>query len=186
MAAIQTTITLTHRKETIQTIKDKLLRPAPAGAKNEFTALKGYFHAAAGGDRDLQAVVQVNSGDAAAATGTITLSGFVATNTFTIGSETFTCMASGASGQNQFNVGGSDTLSAAAAVLVINSNTNLAQTITATSSGAVITVTSKVPGRIGNYVGLAISAHGSVSAATLASGADATTYSSQNTYHSGV
>ena len=183
--AVQTTLTITHGTEAIQTIVNRILK-SPSKPHEQLSALMGYFNALNGGDRNGKVVAQVNSGDAVAAHGTITLSSFVATDTFTIGSETFTCEASGATGQNQFNVGGSDTLSAAAAVLVINANTHLAQSVSATSAAGVITVTSKVPGRIGNYIGLAISAHGSVSAATLASGADATTYSTQNTYHAGV
>lgn len=183
--AIQTTITVTHRSESIQTIKDKLLKPA-SKPKEQATALHGFFNALRGGDRDGKLVVQVNSGDAVAASGTITLASFVATNTITVGSETFTCEASGASGNNQFNIGGSDTLTASAAVAVINAHPNLSQTVSASSSGAVITITAKVAGRIGNYIPLAISAHGTVSASTLASGADATTYSSQNSYHLGV
>lgn len=183
--AIQTSISITHRSESIQTIKDKLLKPA-SKPREQAVALHGFMNALAGGDRDGKLVVQVNSGDAVAASGTVTLASFVATNTLTVGSETFTCEASGATGNNQFNVGGTDTLSAAAAVLVINAHPNLSQTLSASSSGAVITITSKVPGKIGNYIPLAISAHGSVSASTLASGTDATTYSTQNTYRLGV
>lgn len=183
--AIKTVIQLTHGNEAQQTIVNKLLKPA-SKVREELVDLRNFFHAAAGGDRSVSAVVQVNSGDAVAAHGTITFSSFAAADTFTIGSETFTCESSGASGNNQFNHGGSDTLSAAAAVAVINAHPNLSQTVSAANTAGVITVTCKVPGKIGNYINIAISAHGSVSAAVLASGADATTYSAQNTYHSGV
>lgn len=185
MANKQTSITITHANEAQQTIVDKLLKQA-SKPREQFAALRNFFHAIAGGDRLAKVVVQVNSGDAVAAHGTITFSSFTGADTFTIGSETFTCENSGASGNNQFNKGGTDTLSAAAAVLKINAHPNLSQTVTATSLAGVITVTSKVPGLIGNYINIAISAHGSVSAAVLASGVDATTYSSQNTYRSGV
>lgn len=185
MSNILTTITIKHAREAIQTIKDKMLKPATK-PREQAVSLHGYFNALAGGDRDAQLTVQVNSGDAVAATGTVTFSSFTGADTFTVGSETFTCENSGASGNNQFNKGGTDTLSAAAAVLKINAHPNLLQYITATSAGAIITVTCSVPGRIGNNIGLAISAHGSVSAAKMASGADAATYSTQNVYHLGV
>lgn len=183
--AIQTVITLTHATETIGTIQNKLLKPA-SKPKEQADAVRNYFNALAGKDRSGLMVAQVNSGDAVKAHGTITFSSFTAADTFTIGSETFTCESSGASGNNQFNKGGTDTLSAAAAVAKINAHPNLSQTCTATNVGAVITVTSLVPGKIGNYINIAISAHGSVSASALASGADAATYSTQNTYHYGV
>lgn len=185
MSNIQTTITITHAKEVIGTIKNKMLKPA-SKPKEQADALRNFMNALAGGDRDAKLVVQVNSGDAVKASGTITFSSFTGADTFTIGSETFTCENSGAAGNNQFNKGGTDTLSAVAAVAIINAHPNLLQTVIATNVGAIITVTCLVPGKIGNYVNIAISAHGSVSAAVLASGADAVTYSSQNTYHLGV
>jgi phage tail sheath gpL-like len=185
MANIQTVIQVKHNKEVIQTIKDKLLKQS-SNPRHAIQAVRDFFHSMLGGNRDAQVQIQVNSGDAVAAHGTITFSSFTGLDTFTIGSETFTCENSGASGNNQFNKGGTDTLSAAAAVAKINAHPNLLQTVVASNVGAVITVTCTVPGRIGNYIGLAISAHGSVSASTLASGADATTYSTQNTYHLGL
>lgn len=183
MAAIQTVITITHGTEVIQTIKDKLLRQS-AKPKEECIALSGFFNAFAGGDRVGKHTVQVNSGDAVTASGTITFASFAATNTFTIGKTTVTCVASGATGA-QFNVGGTDTLSAAAAVVLINSLPALQTVCTATSVGAVITVVSKPAGLVGNNIPLAISVNGSVSGAFLASGLDALTYTATNTYRSG-
>lgn len=185
MSNILTNIQIKHNREVIQTIKDKLLKPA-SKPKEQAVDLRNFFNALAGADRDAQLTVQINSGDAVAAHGTITFSSFTAADTFTIGSETFTCEASGASGNNQFNKGGTDTLSAVAAVAIINAHPNLKQTVVASNLAGVITVTCIVPGLIGNYIGIAISAHGSVSAAHLASGADAATYSSQNVYHLGL
>lgn len=185
MANILTNIQIKHNREVMQTIKDKLLKPI-SKPREQAVDLRNFFNALAGGDRDALLTVQVNSGDAVAAHGTVTFASFVATNTFTIANQVFTAETSGATGQNQFNIGGSDTLSAAAAVVVINSNTHINQFVVASSSGAVITVTCLVPGEIGNYIALAISAHGSVSAATLASGANATTYSTSNVYHLGL
>lgn len=155
--------------------------------KEQAVSLRNFFHALAGAEHNAKLAVQVNSGDAVAAHGTITLASFVATNTITVGSQTFTCESSGASGNNQFNVGGSDTLTAAAAVVAINAHPTLSPYILATSALAVITITSLVPGDIGNSIKIAVSAHGTVTGSgLLTSGANATTYSTSNTYHYGV
>lgn len=182
---VQTTITLTHGNEQIQTIKDKLLKD-PTVSRIQFVALRNFFHALVGVDRAAKAVVQVNSGDAVAASGTITLASLVAADTITVGPEVFTSSAT-PSGNNQFLSTGGDTVVAAAAAAKIAAHPNLIRYLTATSASAVITVTSLISGRIGNNIPIAISAHGSVSGSgKLTSGADAVTYSSQNTYHAGV
>lgn len=108
---------------------------------------------------------------AGTATGTITLASMVATDTVTVNGVTFTCMASGAVG-NQFNVGGTDTLTAVALAAAINASATagINTIVTATSALAVVTVNALYPGYLGNAVTLAISAHGSVSAARLAGG----------------
>ena len=182
--SVQSQITITHAKETIGTVQNRVLGPA-SKPREEASKLRNYMNALAGGDRDAKLVVQVNSGDAVAASGTITFSSFVATNTITVGTQTFTASAS-PSGNNQFLVTGGDTLAAAAAAAKINAHPALSPYLSATAASGVITVTCTIPGDVGNNIPLAISAHGSVSAATLASGASATTYSTQNTYHLGV
>lgn len=182
--AIKTVIELTHSTESIQSVKDKILLPATK-VMEELVALRGFFHAAAGGNRDVKAIVQVNSGDAVAASGTVTLLNFVATNSFAVGEETFTGSAT-PSGNNQFLSTGTDTADAAAAVVKINAHPDLLQTVTATSALGVITITAKSPGRAGNYITLTSGTNATASGATLTGGTDATTYSTQNTYRSGV
>jgi hypothetical protein len=185
MSNVQTQITITHNKETIQTIKDKLLRPA-SKPKEEAVNIMQFMNALAGMDRAGKLAVQVSSGDQAYATGTITFSSFANTNTITVGTQTLTMVASGASGNNQWNNASSDTANAAAAAALINAHPKLSQYVSATANSGIITITSLVGGDISNNIALAISAHGSVSASTLTSGANATTYSTLNTYHLGV
>jgi phage tail sheath gpL-like len=119
------------------------------------------------------AVVQTKIGGVKA-TGTITLSSHVATDTVTVNGIVFTCVASGAVG-NQYNVGGSDTLTGDNLVVALNANATLAGMIIATNALGVVTLTALVPGALGNAITLAISAHGSVSAARMASGANGDT-----------
>lgn len=111
-----------------------------------------------------------------AATGTVTLSSMVATDTVTINGTVFTCVASGATG-NQFNVGGTDTITATNLAAAINASatTTVKGCVTALSAAAIVTVTCTIPGNIGNTQTLAISAHGSVSAARCAGGTEGTT-----------
>lgn len=184
MSAIKTVISITHGNESYQTIADRLLK-STTKPKEEAVSVRNFFHALAGTDRNGKFDVEINTGDAVAASGTITLSSFVATDTVTIGAVVLTCVASGATGA-QFNVGGTDTLTAVNLAAKINAYAPLNQIVSATSALGVVTLACLVPGTIGNQVALAISAHGSVSAAHLASGAQATTYSSVVTYKYGV
>lgn len=183
MAAKQVTIKITSLKEAQQTLVDRTLKAA-SKPRTECVALSNYFDAMGAGNRDGSFTVEVSSGDEVAATGTVTFSSFAAADTFTIGTQTFTASAS-PSGANQFLVTGGDTVAAAAAVVAINAHASLKRVVTATSALGVITLTCFVSSLVGNQIGLAISAHGSVSASKMSGGLNATTYSAKNTYHTG-
>lgn len=115
--------------------------------------------------------IDVNTGGVNA-TGTVTLSSFAAADTVTINGVVLTGSAT-PSGIAQFLVGASDTATAVNLAVCINANTSLFGTVYATSAAAIVTLTCRVPGLIGNLCTTAISAHGSVSGAgKLASGAD--------------
>lgn len=86
----------------------------------------------------------------------------------------------------QYQLGTSDTLTAANLAAAINAKSALFQIATASSAAGVVTVKSFYPGPIGNYITLTASGNVSASAATLGSGALATTSSTFNTYHLGV
>jgi hypothetical protein len=129
--------------------------------------LKDYFKSIVSGIRPGVVQTKVNM---AKASGTISFSSFVATDTITVNGLVFTCVASNATGLLQFNVGGTDTLSAASAVTVLNAHTTLDGMIIATSASEVITITALIPGEIGNAMTTAISAHGSASGARLTGG----------------
>lgn len=86
----------------------------------------------------------------------------------------------------QYQLGATDTLTAASLVAQINAKTALFQVATASNAAGVVTVKSFYPGPIGNYITLTATGNVSASAATLSSGALATTSSTFNTYHLGV
>lgn len=90
------------------------------------------------------------------ASGTFTLDTVIATDAVSINGVTFTAVASGATG-NQFNVGADDDETAANLAAAINaSETALVDGyVTASSSGAVVTVTSAFYGLAGNQTAIA-------------------------------
>jgi hypothetical protein len=128
--------------------------------------LKDYFKRITSGIRPGVVQTKVN---AVKASGTITFSSHANTNTTTINGITFTAVTSGATG-NQYNIGADDTETAANAAAAYNANATLDGMIIATSDAEVVTITSLIPGEIGNALTLAISANGSVSAARLSGG----------------
>lgn len=128
--------------------------------------LKDYVKRIVNGSRPAVVQTKVN---AVKASGTITLSAHVATDTVTISGVVFTCMASGATGP-QYNVGGTDSITADNLVAAILANATVDGMITASNASGVVTVTALLPGEAANGITLAISAHGSVSAARMAGG----------------
>lgn len=132
--------------------------------------LKTFFRAITSGIRP--AVVYTKS-NAVKATGTVTLSAHVATDTVTVSGVVLTAVVSGATGP-QYNVGGSDAITADNLAAAINENATLSAIVKATSALGVVTLTALMPGALGNAVTLAISAHGTVSAARLAGGTNGT------------
>lgn len=106
---------------------------------------------------------------AVSATGTVTFASFVAADTVTVGQIVLTGSASPAN-ENQFLSTGTDAQDAAAFAACVNAHSILSKIVSASSLLAVATVTSIIPGVIGNQLDLAISAHGSVSAATFTGG----------------
>lgn len=165
MATIYDIVVVKHDSATADTQRDLIAETGYwmlAGLK-----LKDYFKQITSGIRPASVQTKVNC---AYASGTITLSSFVATDTVTINGIVYTCVASGATGAFQFNVGGTDTLSAVAIVAAVNADASNNLMVVASSVGAVVTITAYLPGALGNAVTIAISAHGTASAARIAGG----------------
>ncbi len=109
------------------------------------------------GSGNLVGTVDVQRGATAAvkASATATLATAIATNAVTINAVAFTAVASGATG-NQWNIGGTDTISATNLAAAINGSVTakIAGYVSATSSGAVVTISAVTPGLLGNLVTL--------------------------------
>lgn len=95
-------------------------------------------------------------GNEAQATSTFTLASVVATDACSINGVTFTAVASGATG-NQFNVGADDTETAVNLAAAINASVTalVSGYVSASSSAAVVTVTSAFYGTAGNMTTIA-------------------------------
>ncbi len=109
------------------------------------------------------------------ATGAITSTGAAtAAETLTVCNVVFTARASGASG-NEFNLSATVGTQATNIATAINASADLTGIVTASAALGVVTVTSVVPGLIGN--GLALSdAMTNVACTAFASGTDGTAY----------
>lgn len=108
-------------------------------------------------------------------TGTVTFAAtFVEDDTVTINGVVFTGKDSPA-GADEFAIGGDEEETAANFAAKINASAlaGIVNVVTASVSGAIVTLTCVTPGLVGNAITLAISAHGSVSAARMAGGAEA-------------
>jgi hypothetical protein len=104
-----------------------------------------------------------------AATNAVTFSAFVAADTVTVGGIVFTGRAAPASNV-EFLIGATDTATASAFAAAINAHPTVKTMVSAVSNAAIVSLTSLLPGGAGNKITLAISAHGSVTAANFANG----------------
>lgn len=112
---------------------------------------------------------------AVAAAGTVTFSSFTTGDTVTVGATTLTGSNGAPGDQDHFDVSGNDASDATNFAACVNAHTVLSKYLSAAKTGAAtVTLTSLVPGVIGNAIALAISAHGSVVA--FASGSEDTPY----------
>jgi hypothetical protein len=154
------------------TLGRSILNAGNVAIANAFRNIGDFFSSIGIGTRGFNGVT---SAGGVLASGTITLSSSAAADTVTINGTVFT-ETSGAPTGNQFQHGATDTITAANLAAAINGSATaiVANNVSASSAGAVVTITSKESGTVGNLMTLAISAHGSVSGANLTGGTDGT------------
>lgn len=138
--------------------------------------LATYFKASAGGIKPCSIQLQTGSANPVAASGTATLVSVGNGDALTVGTVTLTGAASPAN-ENQFATGGAnDTADAVVLAAAINAHSVLSLIVSATSASNVVTITSKVPGVIGNQIPLSETGTTiTVSGSYLASGAGGAT-----------
>ena len=118
--------------------------------------------------------LEMNIG-AVAASQTLTVGTVVATNGPTINAVAVLAVVSGAV-NNQFNIGATPTESATNLAAAINASTTLGlkDFVSATSAGAVVTVSAQVPGTEGNALTTTATANVTAGGAALAGGTEGT------------
>jgi hypothetical protein len=166
MSSIQ--ITLNTRKDTASMVK-------PGQNKENLKRVLNELNGIQAGKLPGKINLSASATDAVAASGTVTLVSAVATNTVTIGKVVFTFTStpsvSTSTAQDVEVDGADDTADAAALAAAINTNAASSAIVYATSALGVVSVTSRVPGLIGNQIALAKSgAPITVSATYLAGG----------------
>jgi hypothetical protein len=157
-----------------QSLARAIINSGNVSIANAFRNIGEFFSSIGMGTRGFNGWV---SAGGVVATNAVTFSSFANNNTVTLNGVVLTAKTSGATGNNQFNLGSSDTNAATNLAALINSTgapSKIAGVVTATSSGAVITINAIEPGAIGNLYTLAISANGSVTGANFAGGTDGT------------
>jgi subtilisin family serine protease len=142
----------------------------PGTAGNSLTLVGGTHITASG------ATLAGGAGNATGwvkASGTVTFASFAAADTVTVNGAVFTGVGNSTTpAAGQFKIGASDAQCASLFAAAVNASADplVAGIVSAKASGAVVTVSAVTPGTGGNSKTLAISAHGSVSGATLAGG----------------
>lgn len=144
------------------------------GSWRNVFALFSWLRGFAKGTRRGNMLIKQN---AVRATGTITSTGIAtAADTVTVANIVLTAVASGAVPANgEWNISATVATQAASIALAVNSIATLTGKVTATSNLGVVTLSSVVPGLVGN--GLQLSENASnVTAVAFASGTDGTAY----------
>jgi hypothetical protein len=147
-----------------------------AGEIEGAVQLENYFGALSGGNQ--MALVSVQVGAVQAAATIVSAATAVAAETMTVCNVTLTAKASGAVAANgEFNISATPATQAANIAAAINAVASLSGKVTAAvTSGGTVTVTSVVPGLVGNGLQIAESLTG-VTVTAFAAGSDGTSYS---------
>ena len=176
------TLSIIINAEETQSYLQQTLKKTAGEPKEQAIALSGFFKELSIGTKSASVVVSTGAGNPVAASGTFTLVSVPADATAVIGGITLTAKASPAN-ENEFSQAGTDAVDAASLASVINAHSVLSLVVSATSASNVVTVTSKVPGLIGNRIaisetGTSITASGALLTGGTGGGNDtAVTYS---------
>lgn len=135
-----------------------LSQPVISGARHlSALNLSHLFRQLAGGQNSCPATVTIRN-SAVKASASITFASVADSDTITINGVVFTAQDA-SPGANEYLQTGTNTQDAAAAAAAINASTTagIVGIVTASSSGAVLTISAAVPGKIGNAISIATS-----------------------------
>lgn len=167
------TLVITVSSDKTQTTLSDRYRLASSRPVTSMVGLSSYFHAVGGGLESASVSVQTGAADAVRSSGTATVAyaTLLAADTVTIAGNVLTC-TTGAPSTAQFKKEVDGTTTAVNLAAAINAHATLSQMVSATSSAAVVTISSNAAGLIGNLIASVASSLGVVmGAATLAGGA---------------
>lgn len=162
-------------------LTNKLIVLNNVSIANAFRNIGNWFDSIGSGSRSFNGYVFAGIGGVPAVNA-ITFSSIAAADTVTINGVVYTGSDTATTSNVQFKTGGTDTTAALSLARVINGISANGTSVTppakingiivASAALGVVTLTAVEPGAIGNLMTLAISAHGSVTGATFATGAD--------------
>lgn len=152
----------------------KSVCPMAAGPTEALQSLENYVVSLEGGVRSADVTAKVGA-VSAAATFTVASTGSVAAQAGTLLNVTLTGRAS-APATNEFVVSTTPSIQATNMAAAINASTSLNTKVTAVAVGAVVTITSKIPGVMSNGLQIAAGTLANVTAGAFASGSDGTEY----------
>lgn len=163
----QTKITITHDGDLAADLQNKYQVVNASLPKKQTQLIEQLVAGLGMGSRNGSMITAIDDGAGVNANGTVTFSSLANNDTVTIAGVVFTAKTSGASGAAQFNLGANDTAAAVNFAAAVNAHTTLTLLVTASPAAAVTTITCVQKGTIGNFLTIAISAHGSVSGSGL-------------------
>lgn len=172
---MQSTIVLTQGITTDQFTSE--IRPVSTDPNLSVQRLAQYFKGQTGGNYTSGIQMDLTIGSVAAtATLTVSTTGPTNAETMSLLGTTFTAVTSGATG-NQFNISATASVVATNIANAINNSATAVVTknVSAAAVGAVVTLTAKTPGTIGNFLDLTESLT-NVALVAFAGGTDGTAY----------
>jgi phage tail sheath gpL-like len=164
-------LVITVKSEESQTVLRQLYKQPLNNVREQALVLAQLFKDYASLNKRAVIDVQTGSANPVAASGTLTLASAVATDAVTIGAVTLTASSTPAN-ENQWEIDGADDAADATSLAAaINAHSVLSLVVTAEANSAVVTITAKQKGVVGNQIPLS-SADATItaSAAFLAGG----------------
>ncbi len=145
-------VVLTIESDLSQGELQSRLRVGAAKPREGLQAAKVFLNGIAAGAHRAKIAVQTGSAAPVAASGTFTLASVVATDACTIGTTTFTFTSTPTLSTDVEVDGADDTADAAALAAAINAHATVSQIVTASAASAVVTITAKQKGVVGNFI----------------------------------
>lgn len=148
------TLAISVRSDETQALLQQLLKPDATKDREAALALSRYFKDLAAKRTRGNFDVQTGAAVPARASATWTIASVIATDACTIGGITFTFTSTPTLETDVEVDGADDTADALALANAVNAHSTVGKQVLASASGAVVTITSRVAGVIGNMIAI--------------------------------